>query len=52
MTVTTIGYGDIRAMNSHERGVSVFVMLIGSWMYAYIIAISTGVFHTAVSCMC
>jgi len=41
MTVTTIGYGDVHAMNSHERGVSVFVMLIGSWMYAYIIAIST-----------
>lgn len=34
-TVTTVGYGDISAVASSERLVSIIAMIIGSTMYAY-----------------
>lgn len=44
ITLTTIGYGDIVAMNDTEQWVSVLLLqLSGAWMYAYIIAISTAI---------
>ncbi|RHY68382.1 hypothetical protein DYB38_011017, partial [Aphanomyces astaci] len=37
MTITTIGYGDITAMNTVERGFFIVMMLIGAGMYAYVV---------------
>ncbi|RHY35393.1 hypothetical protein DYB32_000160 [Aphanomyces invadans] len=37
MTITTIGYGDITAMNTVERAIFILLMLIGAGMYAYVV---------------
>ncbi|KAF0720264.1 Aste57867_451 [Aphanomyces stellatus] len=37
MTITTIGYGDITAMNTIERSFFIVMMLIGAGMYAYVV---------------
>jgi len=36
-TLTTIGYGDVLAVNDAERLLSVLVMLVGAFQYGYII---------------
>merc|ERR1719498_1543743 len=38
MTITTIGYGDIVAKNSIERAISIFCMISGATLYAYVVA--------------
>ena len=37
MTLTTIGYGDIRPVNELERVLAIFCMLLGSAMFAYVV---------------
>jgi hypothetical protein len=43
MTVTTIGYGDIRPTNEAEQVLCIFSMLIGASAYAYVIGNVCGV---------
>ncbi|ETV89130.1 hypothetical protein H257_00503 [Aphanomyces astaci] len=35
MTMTTVGYGDVTGQNTHERGFSIFAMVVGAWIFAY-----------------
>mmetsp|Transcript_9637 Transcript_9637/g.33592 ORF Transcript_9637/g.33592 Transcript_9637/m.33592 type:complete len:824 (+) Transcript_9637:290-2761(+) len=43
MTLTTIGYGDIRPVTQAERIFSVVAMLIGGFMFGYVIGAVSGV---------
>ena len=36
-TTTSVGYGDIRAVNGSERLLAITVMLLGLWCYGYIL---------------
>lgn len=40
-TLATVGYGDITPANSIERGVCIFVMLLGVFFYSYTVGIIT-----------
>ena len=46
MTLTTVGYGDITATNVAEYAVLTTVMLIGGFMWAYIIGAVCGTVAT------
>lgn len=46
-TTTTVGYGDIGAINSRERVVAMAVMLLGVWLYGYVLgSVAAIITHT------
>jgi len=47
MTIATIGYGDITPVNNGERWVCIFIMVIGSSVWAYVLGNACGIVATA-----
>jgi len=35
--MTTVGYGDVKAISNAERGLSIFAMLLGASVFGYVI---------------
>lgn len=46
-TMSSVGYGDICAHNVNEKAFSVFVMVLGGFMWAYVIALFSEVLSAA-----
>jgi voltage-gated potassium channel len=45
-TLTTVGYGDIYPTNDLERGYACFIMILGIFVYSYIIGSIAGLLNT------
>ena len=48
MTVSTVGYGDVHPTTMHEQHVSVVMIVLGAFLYAYII----GDFGSLIATVC